>query len=178
MHFLYGAALHRPGELPWTPVSRFFYNAFVIPTEPLGEWRNLILAFVKQGKLYFFKSRQSSRERRAFAAFATLLCQRHCVFLCKGTKAQEFSESRILGIVCRFSPWNVFPPMKPAFFFPNSALLNSGLWLGAFGKVWLFRCQSGIRRLWLTAFGKAKLFRCQSRSFRLTFWLPLQSGFA
>ena len=30
-------------------------------------------------------------------------------------KAPEFGASRILGIVCRFSPWNVFPPMKPAF---------------------------------------------------------------
>ena len=46
--------------------------------------------------------------------------------------------------------------------FPNSAPLNSGLWLGAFGKVWLFRCQSGIRGLWLTAFGKSEFFRCQS----------------
>ena len=46
--------------------------------------------------------------------------------------------------------------------------LNSGLWLGAFGKVWPFRCQSGIRWLWLVAFGKLGLFRCQSRSFRLS----------
>ena len=25
VHFLYGAALHRPGEHPWTPVRRFFF---------------------------------------------------------------------------------------------------------------------------------------------------------
>ena len=37
-----------------------------------------------------------------------------------------------------------------------------GLWLGAFGKLGLFRCQSGIRGLWLEAFGKLGLFRCQS----------------
>ena len=41
--------------------------------------------------------------------------------------------------------------------FPNSAPLNSGLWLGAFGKVWLFRCQS--------------------RSFRPTLLPPLQPWF-
>ena len=29
----------------------------------------------------------------AFAAFATLVCQRNCVFLCKGTKAKEFGEA-------------------------------------------------------------------------------------
>ena len=73
------------------------------------------------------------------AAFATRFCLRHCVFLCKGTKLQK---AALFAIVCRFMPWNVFPPMKPAFFFPNSAPLNSELWLGAFGKVWLFRCQS------------------------------------
>ena len=42
-----------------------------------------------------------------FAAFAILVCQRHCVFLCKGTKAAKscafcvIRRSRILGIVCR-----------------------------------------------------------------------------
>ena len=97
----------------------------------------------------------------AFAAFATLVCQKNSVFLCKGTKLQN-SAKQNSGRVCRFSLWNVFPPLKPAFFFPNSAPLNSGLWLGAFGKVWLFRCQSGIRGLWLTAFDKSEFFRCQS----------------
>ena len=73
----------------------------------------------------------------------------------------------------------------------------SGLWLTDFGKVWLFRCQSGIRRLWLTDFGKVWLFRCQSgirrlwlgafgkvwhfmfqsRSFRPTLLPPLQPWF-
>ena len=32
----------------------------------------------------------------AFAAFATLVCQRNCVFLCKGTKAQEFCKAEFL----------------------------------------------------------------------------------
>ena len=35
----------------------------VIPTEPSGEWRNLVFALVKQGKTDFFKSSQTSRER-------------------------------------------------------------------------------------------------------------------
>ena len=91
-------------------------------------------------------------------------------------KSSRIRHSPNSGTVRRFSLWNVFPPLKPAFFFPNSAPLNSGLWLGAFGKVWLFRCQSGIRGLWLlfrcqsgirglwlTAFGKSGLFICQSR---------------
>ena len=91
----------------------------------------------KQGKLYFLQSSQT-KGRGVLAAFATLVCQRNCVFLCKGTKAQEFCKaefldslpvscftnalcqnsrirrSRILGIVCRFSPWNAFLPLIPA----------------------------------------------------------------
>ena len=61
-----------------------------------------------------------------------------------------------------WTPYAMLPYLIPAFFFPNSAPLNSGLWLGAFGKVWLFRCQSGIRELWLGAFGKSEFFRSQS----------------
>ena len=100
---------------------------------------------------------------RRFPVLPTSLC-----------KSSRILQSRILGIVCRFSLWNVFPPMKPAFFFPNSAPLNSGLWLTAFGKLGLFRCQSGIRRLWLEAFDKSGFFRCQSRSSRPTL-LPLET---
>ena len=40
------------------------------------------------------------------------------------------------GRVCRFSPWN------SARCFRIQRKLNSGLWLGAFGKAGLFRCQS------------------------------------
>ena len=65
----------------------------------------------KQGKLYFLQSSQT-KGRDVLAAFATLVCQRNCVFLCKGTKLQK---AALFAIVCRFSPWNVFPPMKPAF---------------------------------------------------------------
>ena len=170
-----------------------------------------------------------SVDMTVLAAFATRFCLRHCVFLCKGTKLQNSAKPNSGTVrrfpvlptslctklknsakqnswtVCRFSLWNVFQPLKPAFFFPNSAQaefvgfgswlleshgflcakapldplcyvslsgtgtlypnsapLNSGLWLGAFGKVWLFRCQSGIRGLWLEAFGRSGFFRCQS----------------
>ena len=42
------------------------------------------------------------------AAFAISFCQRHCVSLCKGTKAKEFGEAEFwdsmpVGTVCRFS---------------------------------------------------------------------------
>ena len=85
---------------------------------------------------------------------------------------------------------NLFPNSAQAEFggFDSQLLVRSGffrcqsrirrLWLTAFGKAKLFRCQSRILGLWLTVFGKAKLFGCQSRSFRQTFWLPLQPLFA
>ena len=102
-----------------------------------------------------------------FAAFATGFCQKTAFLSAKAQKLKN-SAKQNSWTVCRFSLWNVFPPLKPAFFSPNSAPLNSGLWLGAFGKVWLFRCQSGIRGLWLEAFDKSGFFRCQSRSSRLS----------
>ena len=102
----------------------------------------------------------------AFAAFATGFCQKNSVSLCKGTK---------LKTVCRFSPWNVFPPMKPAFFFPNSAPLNSGLWLTAFDKSEFFRCQNTFATRFClrhcvslckgTKLQKAGLFAIERRSF-------------
>ena len=52
------------------------------------------------------------------------------------------------------------------------------LWLEAFDKSGLFRCQSGIRWLWLEAFDRSGFFWCQSRSFRPTLLPPLQSVFA
>ena len=36
------------------------------------------------------------------AAFAISFCQRHCVSLCKGTKAKEFGIRRILGLFAGF----------------------------------------------------------------------------
>ncbi len=45
----------------------------------------------KQGKLYFLQSSQT-KGRGVLAAFATLVCQRNCVFLCKGTKLQNSAK--------------------------------------------------------------------------------------
>ena len=109
-------------------------------------------ALEKQGKLYFFKSSQTSRERRFGSLCNQVLpktlrfsLQRH-----KTAKSCAFCDSLPVLALELGTPH------------PNSAPLNSGLWLGAFGKVWLFRCQSGIRGLWLEAFGKKRFFRCQS----------------
>ena len=77
-------------------------------------WRNLVLALVKQGKLYFLQSRQTSRERGAFAS------ENSC-FISSRVQKPKNSAKQNSWIVCWFPPWNVFPPMKPAFFFPNSA---------------------------------------------------------
>ena len=94
------------------------------------------------------------------AAFATLVCQRNCVFLCKGTKLQK---AALFAIVCRFtafapgnsclsnspvqklknsakqnswtvrrfSLWNVFSFMEPAVWGFGLGLLRSQSFLGA-----------------------------------------------
>ena len=94
------------------------------------------------------------------AAFATLVCQRNCVFLCKGTKLKivmpvfcdtelrfgiekaiscatalcqnpRIRRSRILGIVCRFSPWYAFLPLIPAVWGFGLGLLGGQGFIGA-----------------------------------------------
>ena len=57
---------------------------------PVFLWHRVLvwLLLKKQGKLYFFKSSQT-KGRDVLAAFATLVCQRNCIFLCKGTKLQK-----------------------------------------------------------------------------------------
>ena len=61
---------------------------------------------------------------------------------CKKLRFLRYSAKPNSGTVCRLMAWNVFPPMEPAICIRIQRKLNSGLWLGAFGKVWLFRCQS------------------------------------
>ena len=68
----------------------------------------------------------------AFAAFATLVCQRNCVFLCKGTKLK------------------------------NSAKPNSGDSLPVFALECFSANETGVLGLWLGAFGKSGLLMCQS----------------
>ena len=123
-------------------------------------------------------TRYRSVDMTVLAAFAISFCQRHCVSLCKGTKAPEFGLRRIPGIICRFSLWNSAGCVR--------------IWLEGLGKAGLFRCQSipgppyavpslfeigilitefsvsWIRWLWLEGLGKAGLFRCQS-AFAISF---------
>ena len=47
------------------------------------------------------------------------------------TQNLRIRRSRILGIVCRFSPWNVFPPMKPAVWGFGLGLLGCQGFIGA-----------------------------------------------
>ena len=53
--------------------------------------------------------------------------------LCKSSRIRR---SRILGIVCRFSPWNVFPPMKPAVWGFGLGLLGGQGFIGAKASPW------------------------------------------
>ena len=64
------------------------------------------------------------------AAFATLICQINSVFLCKGTKLKNSAKPNS-RTVCRFSPWNVFPPMKPAVWGFGLGLLGGQGFIGA-----------------------------------------------
>ena len=64
----------------------------------------------------------------SFAAFATGFCQKKQRFSLQRHKSSRIRRKPNSGTVRRFSP------LKPAFF--------SGLWLGAFGRSRLYRCQS------------------------------------
>ena len=111
----------------------------------------------------------------------TLSMRRFPLSLCNHPKLMEFRAAPknavhfLYGAVLHRPGEHPWTPVRRFFFFATGGL---GLWLEAFDKLGLFRCQSGIRGLWLTTFGKLGLFMCQSRSFRPTFWPPLQSGFA
>ena len=94
---------------------------------------SVILKYIPQD----VSTRYRSVDMTVFAAFAISFCQRHCVSLCKGTKAPEFGLRRILGWFAGFR-LGVFSRLwKPA------GCVR--IWLGAFGKAGLFGCQSGIR---------------------------------
>ena len=59
--------------------------------------------------------------------------------LCKSSRIRLTPNS---GMVCRFPPWYAFSPVEPAICIRIQRKLNSGLWLTAFDKSGLFRCQS------------------------------------
>ena len=60
-----------------------------------------------------------SVDMTAFAAFATRFCLRHCVFLCKGTKAQEFCKAEFLDSL-------PVSALELGTLFPNSAQAEFG----------------------------------------------------
>ena len=76
--------------------SRSFRPAFwlpcVIPTEPSGEWRNLILAFGKAGETSLLKMRQKSRERGAFASGNS--CFTH-------SPVQKLQKAALFALFCK-----------------------------------------------------------------------------
>ena len=101
-----------------------------------------------------FFTEQSFTDRR-FCRLCNQFLPKTLRFSLQRHKTREFGLRRIPGIICRFSLWNSAGCVR--------------IWLGAFGKAGLFRCQSGIRGLGLTVFDKKRLFRCQSRI--RGFWL-------
>ena len=66
--------------------AEFLGSLFFVVAQSLG-----FAAFKKAGKFYFLQSSQT-KGRDVLAAFATLVCQRNCVFLCKGTKLKNSAK--------------------------------------------------------------------------------------
>ena len=75
--------------------------------------------FGKARQTSLLKKRENLRERGAFASG-------NSCFISSPVQKLKNSAKQNSWTVCRFSLWTVFPPLKPAFFFPNSAPLNSG----------------------------------------------------
>ena len=183
VHFLYGAVLHRPGGTPG-PLSLFCANALCKSCKKLrflrlfagfrlGVFSRLWnsagcvrLGLVDFGKVWLFRCQSSpwtpyviTRKLRSFAFSPdnavhfiygavlhrpALLPPLQSVFA-KDTaflsaKAQKLQKAALFAVICRFSLWNSAGCFR--------------IWLGAFSKAGLFRCQSGIRGLWLEGFGK------------------------
>ena len=133
------------------------------PDRAVGEWRDLVLAFGKARQtLQTLRERGNQRFRcegfpspldphpfltptrghpwTPYAGFCStelrfgiekaISC---ATALCKSSRIRR---SRILGIVCRFSPWNVFPPMKPAVWGFGLGLLGGQGFIGAKASPW------------------------------------------
>ena len=141
-----------------------FFVQILLPVLHFGRLCNQVLPKT----LRFSLQRQKAPEfgfRRILGLYAGFLFYQRLV--------PKLQKAALFAIVCRFSLWN------SARCFRIQRKLNSGLWLGAFGKVWLFRCQSGIRGLWLGAFGKKRFFRCQSTPgppYAVSFFCNRRSG--
>ena len=87
-------------------MGRLVSNGFLCAKAPLQPWFVKETAFfsAKAQKLQkamlfalFYKAEfLDSLPVSAFAAFAIRFCHRYCLFLCKGTKAQEFCKAEFL----------------------------------------------------------------------------------
>ena len=129
-----------------------FCKAEFLDSLPDFLWRNLVLALVKQGVCFLNRENlcvtefllllplpqdvstcYRSVDMTAFAAFATGFCQKKQRFSLQRHKAQEFGFAEF---------WVQYAGSR---FGTRHAVRR--LWLGAFGKAGLFRCQSRIRRL-------------------------------
>ena len=71
------------------------------PYRAVGEWKDLVFALVKQGKTYFLKSSQTSRERR-FGIEILMLCANALCQNCKKLRFLRYSAKQNSWIVCRF----------------------------------------------------------------------------
>ena len=89
------------------------------------------------------------------AAFATLVCQRNCVFLCKGTKLKNSAKPNS-RTVCRFLPRYAFSPLIPAVW---------GFGLGLLGGQGFIGAKAPLDPL------------CRALWHRASFWQPLQPWF-
>ena len=123
-------------------------------------WENMaqsfaFAAFKKAGKFYFLQSSQT-KGRDVLASKKPSLVQLPCA------KTREFGEAE-------FSDCLPFSALVCVFAFDTGGL---GLWLGAFGRSRLYRCQSAPGPP-MPCF-VARSFGGQSRSFRPTL-LPLET---
>ena len=104
----------------------------VIPTEPQASGGILFLLWKSRGNSTFSKV-VKLQGKGVLALKYSCLVQTPCA---KTAKSCAFCDSLpVLALEC-------FSAFETGFFFPNSAPLNSGLWLTAFDKSEFFRCQS------------------------------------
>ncbi|MBO8458163.1 MAG: hypothetical protein IAA81_08050 [Spirochaetes bacterium] len=71
-------------------------------------------------------------------------------------RVPKLQKAALFAIVCRFSPWNVFPPMKPAVW---------GFGLGLLGGQGVIGAKASLDPL------------CRALRHRVSFWQPLQPWF-
>ena len=148
--------LYRCQSTPGPPMPCFVAQSFAFASGN-SCFTNSRVQKLQKALLFAIVCRFFVAQSFAFAVFATLVCLINSVFPCKDTKAQEFGIRRILGlyagflfyqrrvpklqkaalfaivfaIVCRFSPWNVFPPMKSAVWGFGLGLLGGQGFIGA-----------------------------------------------